>query len=58
MHYSINGSEDGPGNWDRVKYGGEDVIADPEMEGLEVDGEGFYYKDGHRAGVGVNAEGW
>lgn len=58
MHHSVNGAEDGPGDGDGVKHGGEDVIADPKMEGLEVDGEGFHGKDGHRAGVGVDAEGW
>ena len=58
MHRSINRAEDRPGDGDGVKYGGEDVIADPEMEGLEVDGEGFYGKDGHTAGVGVDTEGW
>ncbi|KAL9580022.1 MAG: hypothetical protein Q9212_004739 [Teloschistes hypoglaucus] len=38
-------------------YGGEDAIADPEMEGLEVDIEGFYSMDGHGAGVRVDADG-
>ncbi|KAI4218381.1 MAG: hypothetical protein L6R36_008984 [Xanthoria steineri] len=57
MHHSVNRAEDGPGNGDGVKYSGEDVIADPEMEGLEVDGEGFHGKDGQTAGVGVDAEG-
>lgn len=58
MHHSVDGAEDGPGDGDGVKDGGEDVIADPEMEGLELDGEGFHGKDGHKAGVGVDAEGW
>lgn len=57
MHHSVNGAEDGPGDGDGGKHGGEDVIADPEMEGLEVDGGGFHGKDGRRAGVGVDAEG-
>ncbi|KAL8799826.1 MAG: hypothetical protein Q9200_007435 [Gallowayella weberi] len=57
LHHSVNGAEDGIGDGDGVKHGGEDVIADPEMEGLEVDGEGFHGKDGHTAGVGVDAEG-
>ena len=59
-HHSVNGAEDGhgDGDGDGLKHGGEGVIADPEMEGLEVDGEWFYSEDGHRAGVGVNAEGW
>ncbi|KAI4260742.1 MAG: hypothetical protein LQ352_000134 [Teloschistes flavicans] len=57
MHHSVDGAEDGPGDGDGVKDGGEDVIADPEMEGLELDGEGFHGKDGHKAGVGVDAEG-
>ncbi|KAL9023570.1 MAG: hypothetical protein Q9196_007121 [Gyalolechia fulgens] len=56
MHHSVIGAEDGHGD-DGVKYGGEDIIADPEMEGLEVDGEGFYSKDGHPADVGVDMEG-
>lgn len=38
MHHNIDGAEDGPGDGDGVMDGGEDVIADPEMEGLEVDG--------------------
>lgn len=58
MHYSVNGAEDGPGDGDGIKHGGEDDIADPEMEGLKVDGEGFHSKDGHMAGVGVDTEGW
>ncbi|KAL9026177.1 MAG: hypothetical protein Q9196_005114 [Gyalolechia fulgens] len=57
MHHSVNGAEDGPGDGDEVKHGGEDVIADEEMEGPEVDGEGFHSKDGHRTGAGVGAEG-
>ncbi|KAL8809568.1 MAG: hypothetical protein Q9223_007908 [Gallowayella weberi] len=57
MHHSVNGAEDGIGDGDGVKHGGEGVIADPEMEGLEVDGEGFHGKDGHTAGVGCDAEG-
>ena len=56
MHHSVNRAEDGHG--DGLKHGGEDVIADSEMEGLEVDGEWFYSEDGHSAGVGVDAEGW
>ncbi|KAL9628380.1 MAG: hypothetical protein Q9164_007299, partial [Protoblastenia rupestris] len=57
MHHSVNRAKDGPGDGDGVKHCGEDVIADPEMEGFEVDGEGFHSKDGHRAGVGVDTEG-
>lgn len=34
MHHSINGAEDGPGDGDGVKHGGDDVIADPEMKGM------------------------
>lgn len=58
MHHSVNGAEDGPGNGDGVKHSEEDVIADPKIEGFEVDGEGFHSKDGYRAGVGVDAKGW
>ena len=54
MHHSVIGAEDGPGD----EHGGEDGFTDPAMEGLEVDGQGFYGKDGHRAGFGVDAEGW
>ncbi|KAL8794593.1 MAG: hypothetical protein Q9182_007609 [Xanthomendoza sp. 2 TL-2023] len=59
MHHSVNRAEDGigDGDGDGVKHGGEDVIADPEMESLKVDSEGFRGKDGHTAGVGVDAEG-
>ena len=59
MHHSVDGAENGPGDEDGVKHGGEDVIVDPEMEEvLGVDGEGSHGKDGHRGGVGVDAEGW
>ena len=58
MHHSVDGAEDRPGDGDGVMDGGENIIADPEMEGLEVDGGGFYGKDDRRAGVGVDAEGW
>ena len=58
MHDSVNGAEDGSGDGDGVMHGGEDVIASPEVEGLEVDGKGFHGKNGQRAGVGVDAEGW
>ena len=57
IHHSVNRAKDRPGNGDGVKHSGEDVIADPEIEGLEVDGEGFHSKDGYRAGVSVDAEG-
>ena len=57
MHYSVNRAKDGPGNGDGVKYSGEDIIADPEIEGLKVDGKGFYSKDGQTAGVSVDTEG-
>ncbi|KAI4193559.1 MAG: hypothetical protein LQ350_008259 [Teloschistes chrysophthalmus] len=40
-----------------AKHGGEDVIAYPEMEGFEVDVKRFHNKDGHRAGISVDAEG-
>ncbi|KAL8626088.1 hypothetical protein Q9189_008232, partial [Teloschistes chrysophthalmus] len=57
IHYSVNRAVDGPGDRDIVKHGGEGTIADPEMEALEVDRQAFQYKDGHRAGFGVDPEG-
>lgn len=58
MHYSVIRAKDRPGDGDGVKYSGKDVIADPEIEGLKVDGEGFYDKGGYRASVGIDTEGW
>ena len=54
IHYSIIEAEDRPGD----EYSGEDGFTDPAIEGLKVDGQGFYSKDGYRAGFGVNIEGW
>ena len=47
------------GAWDKdeVGHGGEDAIADPEMDGIGVDGEGSHGKDSYRARVGGDAEG-
>ena len=56
MHYSVNRAKDRFGNGDGIKYSGEDIIADPELEGLKIDGKGFYSKDGYRAGVSVDTE--
>ena len=36
----------------------EEVIADPEMNGIEVNTDGSLSKDGHRADVGGDAGGW
>ncbi len=57
VDHHVNGAEDGPRDEDVVEYGGEDINADPEMDGIEVDGDGFHSKGGHRAGVGGDAEG-
>ena len=51
-------AEDGPGDEGWVEHGGDFVIADPEMDGIEVDGDGSHGKDCYRAGVGGDAEGW
>ena len=58
MDHNMNGVEDGPGDEDGVEYGGEDIITDPEMNGIEVDGDGSRNKGGHGAGVGGGTEGW
>ena len=58
MGYNVDWDEDGPGNEDGVERGGEDVIADPEMDGIGVDGEGSHGKDDPMVGVGGGAEGW
>ena len=50
-------AEDGPQDEDVVEHVGEDTIADLEMDGIEVYGDGSYSKDGHRAGVDGDAEG-
>lgn len=57
-HHNVNGIENGPGNGNGVKHGGKDVLADPEMESFEIDGERFNGKNGHKAGVGVDTENW
>ena len=43
--------EDGP--WDEVgvEQGGEDMIADPEVYGIEMDDDGYHSKDDHKGGV-------
>jgi len=54
----IHGAEDGPRDEDGVSQGGEDVIVDAEMDGVDVDdGDGSHSKYSHRAGAGVDAEG-
>ena len=40
-----------------VKHVKEDIIADLDMDGIEVYEDGSYSKDGHRAGVEGDAEG-
>ncbi|KAI4222239.1 MAG: hypothetical protein L6R40_008597, partial [Gallowayella cf. fulva] len=57
VHHDVNEAKYGPGDGDGVKHSGEDVIADPEMEGLEVEAERFYSKEGYRPSVGVDTEG-
>ena len=53
----VNEPEDRPGDEDIVVYSGEDIIADPETDGIEVDGDGFHSKGDHRAGAGGDAQG-
>jgi len=54
---NVHEVKDGPGDEDGVEHSGEDVIADPETDGIEVNGDGSRSKDGHRATVGGDAEG-
>ena len=58
MGHNLDWDEDGPRDGDREEHGGEATIADPEMDGIEGDGDGLHGKGGHRAGVGGDAEGW
>ena len=51
-------AEDGPGDEDGLEHGGENAIADPEPNGIEVYGDRSHSRGGHKAGVGGNAEGW
>ncbi|KAL9123814.1 MAG: hypothetical protein Q9217_006795 [Psora testacea] len=46
----------GLGPKDGVEHGGEDIITDPEMNSIEVDGDGFRSKGGHGASVGGGTE--
>ena len=57
MYHNVHGAEDEPGDEDWLEHGEEDVIVDPKMDGVEVDTDGSLSKDGHRVGVGSNAEG-
>lgn len=57
MDRNVHEVKDGPGDEDGVEHSGEDVIADPETDGIEVNGDGSRSKDGHRATVGGDAEG-
>ena len=53
-----NGAEDRPRDKDVVEHVKEDTIAELEMDGIEVYGDGSHSKDGHRAGVEGDTEGW
>ena len=55
-----NGHKSGPdlpGGKGGMANSGPDLMADPKMGGIEVDGVGLHIQDGDRAGVGSNAEG-
>ena len=59
IEHNGNGAGDRPGNEDEVEYGGDDVIVDPVIDGIEMDNrDGPQIKDGHSLGVGGNGEGW
>ena len=58
IDHHANLAENGPEDEDGVEHGGEDAITDPEMDGIEVYGDGSHSKGGHRAGFGGDAEGW
>ena len=51
-------AEDGPQDEDVLEHVGEDTIKDLELDGIRVYGDGSYSKDGHKAGVEGDAEGW
>ena len=57
IDHHANLAENWPEDEDGVEHGGEDAITDPEMDGIEVYGDGSHSKGGHRAGFGGDAEG-
>ena len=58
VDHSGNGPGDGPGDEDGVEHSEDATIADPGMDGIEMDGDGPHNKGGHRAEVSGDAEGW
>ncbi|KAG8531609.1 uncharacterized protein KY384_003240 [Bacidia gigantensis] len=57
MGHNLDWDKDGPRDGNREKHSRGDVIADPEMDGIGVDGGGSYGKDDPRVGVSGDAEG-
>lgn len=57
IDHHANLAGNGPEDEDGVEHGREDAITDPEMDGIEVYGDGSHSTGGHRAGVGGDAEG-
>lgn len=58
MDYNVHGAGDGHRSRDGLEHSREDIIADPDVDGVELDGDRSYSKGGHRAGAGGGAEGW
>lgn len=59
MDHNIDRVENGPEDDNGVAHSWKEVIADSKMDGIEMnEGDRSYSKDGHKAGVGGNVEGW
>lgn len=56
MGYDVDG-DGGHGDGGGVGHGRDDVTADPEMGGIEVDGNGSYSMDGHSARASGDGDG-
>lgn len=58
MGYNIHGVENRPRNEDGVSQGGENIIVNAEMDGVDMgNGDGSHSKYSHRTEAGVDAEG-
>ena len=49
IEHNISGAEDGLGDEDEVGRVKNNGIADLEMDGIDLDGEGFHRRDGYKA---------
>ncbi len=57
MDYYVKWAEDGHGDEDEVAHSKEDVVADSETNGIEVDGDGSHSDYSHGAKVGGGGDG-